>query len=139
MLTNFTYEFCDWSNLTHTTAFLDLLNHYMLDPMGNHAPLSKEEQIKLIKGLKDHPSAEVLLMKNENDYVAMTTVFTNFSTFNIQPYFYIHDVVVVPVRLDDDLAFNCSISVTWNTTRRCGPRPGVVVRCCERLGSVAVA
>ena len=46
MLTNFTFEFCDWGNPIHTTAFLDLLNHYMLDPMGDHAPLSKAEQIK---------------------------------------------------------------------------------------------
>lgn len=95
MLTNFTFEFCDWSNLTHTTAFLDLLNHYMLDPMGDHEPLKKEEQKKLLKGLTDHPTAEVLLMRNATTYVAMATVFTNYSTFNIQPYFYIHDVVVV--------------------------------------------
>lgn len=95
MLTNLSFEFCDWNNPTHTTAFLDLLNHYMLDPMGNHAPLSKEEQIKLVKGLKDHPTAEVFLMKNGDAYAAMATVFTNFSTFNIKPFLYIHDVVVL--------------------------------------------
>ena len=90
-----TFEFCDWQDTIHTNAFLELLNHYMIDPMGDHPPLGKEEQIKLIKGLKDHPTAEVLLMKKNNLYVGMATVFTNFSTFNIQPYLYIHDVVVM--------------------------------------------
>lgn len=89
------FEFCDWNNLTHTTAFLELLNHYMLDPMGDHEPLSNEKQIKLIKGLKNHPTAEILLMKKGDIYAGMATIFTNYSTFNIQPYIYIHDVVVL--------------------------------------------
>ena len=90
-----TFEFCDWNNLTHTTAFLDLLNHYMLDPMGDHEPLNKEKQSMLIQGLKDHPTAEILLMKKGDIYAGMATIFTNYSTFNIQPYIYIHDVVVL--------------------------------------------
>jgi len=90
-----TFEFCDWNNPIHTSAFLNLLNHYMLDPMGDHHPLDVEEQTRLIKSLKEHATAEVLLMKKNNIYVGMTTVFTNYSTFNIKPYLYIHDVVVL--------------------------------------------
>ncbi|MEA4936855.1 MAG: GNAT family N-acetyltransferase [Paludibacter sp.] len=90
-----TFEFCNWNNPTHTTAFLELLNHYMLDPMGDHEPLSIEKQLELIDGLKNHPTAEVLLMKKNDYYAGMTTIFTNYSTFNIKPYLYIHDVVVL--------------------------------------------
>ena len=89
------FEFCDWNNPIHTTAFLYLLNHYMLDPMGDHHPLNEEEQIKLEKGLQNHPTAEVLLMKEDDKYVGMATVFVNFSTFNVRPYLYIHDVVIL--------------------------------------------
>lgn len=89
------YEFCDWNNPIHTTAFLDLLNHYMLDPMGDHPPLNNEKQINLEKGLQNHPTAEVMLMKEYEKYVGMATVFVNFSTFNVKPYLYIHDVVIL--------------------------------------------
>lgn len=89
------FEFCDWNNPSNASAFLELLNHYMLDPMGDHEPLSKEKQILLLKSLSAHPTAEILLMKKGDVYAGMATIFTNFSTFNIKPYIYIHDVVVL--------------------------------------------
>lgn len=97
------FEFCNWNNPSHTTAFLELLNHYMLDPMGDHEPLSKEKQILLLKSLSNHPTAEILLMKKGENYAGMATIFTNFSTFNIQPYIYIHDVVVLDTHRGEGL------------------------------------
>ena len=44
MKESITFELCDWVNEKHTAAFLYLLNHYMSDPMGNHPPLTYEEQ-----------------------------------------------------------------------------------------------
>ncbi|MDO9634442.1 MAG: GNAT family N-acetyltransferase [Paludibacter sp.] len=89
------FEFCNWDNALHTNAFLDLLNHYMSDPMGDYPILQKEEQLKLLKGLKSHPTAEVLLMKAGDQFVGMSTTFVNYSTFKIKPYLYIHDVVIL--------------------------------------------
>jgi len=90
-----TFEHCDLYNPVHKKAFLSLLNHYMTDPMGDYPPLNEQAQIKLIKSIKEHPTAEVLLMKKGDIYAGMATTFINFSTFKIKPYLYIHDVVVL--------------------------------------------
>lgn len=34
-------------------------------------------------------------MKYKDEYAGMSTIFTNYSTFNLNPYLYIHDVVVL--------------------------------------------
>ncbi len=89
------FELCDWQNREHTAAFVNLLNHYMADPMGNHPTLDENQQQKLITDLSKHGTAEVLLMKYQDEYAGMSTIFTNYSTFNLKPYLYIHDVVVL--------------------------------------------
>ena len=89
------FTFCDFNNPVHTLALSTLLNHYMSDPMGDHPPLSTQEQTRLIKDLKEHPTAEVLFVIHDDRYVGMATTFTNYSTFNLKPYLYIHDVVIL--------------------------------------------
>jgi ribosomal protein S18 acetylase RimI-like enzyme len=89
------FEYCNWENPTHTNAYLSLLDHYMRDPMGNHPPLNQEEQTRLIRDLQAHPTAKVVLMKQAGEYVGMTTLFVNYSTFKLKPYLYVHDVVVL--------------------------------------------
>ncbi len=93
-MTETSFEFCDYENPEHLNALADLLNHYMQDPMGDHAPLTKREQLRLVDGLANHPSAFVLFVCVDGRFAGMVTCFELFSTFNVRPYLYIHDVVV---------------------------------------------
>ena len=86
---------CDFSNPIHTQALVDLMNHYMQDKMGDYPPLEGEEQIKLVEGLKNHPSKLVLLAKEDGEFVGLTNCFVNFGTFNVKPFINIHDIVVL--------------------------------------------
>lgn len=88
------FEYCDFSNPDHLNAVADLINHYMTDPMGDATPLSKLKQLRLIDGLANHPTAEVVLAIEGNKVVGLSTCFVNFSTFNVSPYLYIHDIIV---------------------------------------------
>jgi ribosomal protein S18 acetylase RimI-like enzyme len=88
------FEYCDYENPTHLNALVSLLNHYMADPMGDHAPLTTREQLRLVDGLANHPGAFVLFIVTDGVYAGMVTCFELFSTFQVKPYLYIHDVVV---------------------------------------------
>ena len=90
-----TFECCDFSNPDHLTALVELLNHYMEDPMGDAEPLNKIKQLRLVDGLANHPSAEVWFAVIDSKAVGMATCFVNFSTFKVKPYLYIHDIVVL--------------------------------------------
>ncbi len=89
------FEYCDYNNPAHCAALVSLLNHYMEDPMGDYPPHDEARQLQLIEGMKNHPTAEVLLMFVEDEPAGLATTFINFSTFAIKPYLYIHDVVVL--------------------------------------------
>lgn len=91
---NITFEYCDFENPAHLTALVDLLNHYMSDPMGDATPLNKLQQLRLVDGLANHPSALVLFVLCDGEIAGLTTCFVNFSTFNVKSYLYIHDIVV---------------------------------------------
>ena len=91
---NISFAYCDYENPVHLTALVDLLNHYMTDPMGEAPPLNKLQQLRLVDGLSNHPAALVLFVLYEGKIVGLATCFINFSTFNVKPYLYIHDLVV---------------------------------------------
>ena len=91
---NISFEFCDFENPEHLTALVDLLNHYITDPMGDSTPLNKLQQLRLVDGLANHPTALVLFVKWNDEIAGLATCFVNFSTFNVKPYLYIHDIVV---------------------------------------------
>ena len=91
---NISFEFCDFENPVHLTALVDLLNHYITDPMGDATPLNKLQQLRLVDGLANHPAALVLFVKWNDEIAGLATCFVNFSTFNVKPYLYIHDIVV---------------------------------------------
>lgn len=93
-MTEPTFEFCDYSNPVHLEALGVLLNHYMEDPMGDHAPLSVSEQQVLVEELAKRPHAFILFLLLNDSYVGMATCFELFSTFQVKPYLYIHDVVI---------------------------------------------
>lgn len=89
------FELCDFENPQHLTALTELINHYMMDSMGDVQPLNKLQQLRLVDGLANHPTAEVLFAIEDCKVVGLTTSFVNFSTFNVKPYLYIHDVIVL--------------------------------------------
>jgi len=93
-MNNIDFEFCDFNNPQHITALVDLLNHYMSDPMGNYPQHDKKKQLLLVDGLSRHPSAFVLFVLYNGEYAGLTTCFVNFSTFKLKPYLYVHDVVI---------------------------------------------
>lgn len=90
-----TYEFCDFENPDHLKALVEMANHYMVDPMGDAEPLNKLQQLRLVDGLANHPTAEVLFAIIDCRVVGMATCFVLFSTFNVKSYLYIHDIVVL--------------------------------------------
>ena len=91
---NISFEQCDYKNPLHLDALVGLLNHYMTDPMGDALPLNKLKQLRLVDGLANHPSALVLFVLYDNEIAGLTTCFINFSTFNVKPYLYVHDIIV---------------------------------------------
>ena len=86
---------CDFSNPLHTSALVELLNHYILDKMGSAKPLDKEKGLKLVEGLKKHPSKLVLFAKLEERMIGLAVCFVNFATFTVKPFINIHDIVVL--------------------------------------------
>lgn len=89
-----TFEFCNFDNPDHTQALLDLYDQYMKDPMGNAPALDSEQQQKLIGALKTHPSAFIMFIRMNGKYAGLATCFELLSTFKVQPYLYIHDVII---------------------------------------------
>jgi len=89
------FECCDFTDPDHLNALASLLNHYMTDPMGEHAPHNKIQQLRLVDGLANHPSTLIFFVKVENVLAGMIIGFINFSTFNIKPYLNIHDLIVL--------------------------------------------
>ncbi|MFI3282505.1 MAG: GNAT family N-acetyltransferase [Rikenellaceae bacterium] len=91
-----TFEICDYSNPAHLTAFAELLQGYMADPMGEHRPHTKLEQLRLVDGMANHPSSFVLFACAEDRAVGFATCFELFSTFEVKPFINIHDIFVLP-------------------------------------------
>jgi ribosomal protein S18 acetylase RimI-like enzyme len=86
---------CDFSDPEHQKAVIALIDAYIHDDMGDGNPQSKQEQINLIEGLKNHPKALVLLAETQGVYTGLLIAFENFSTFTARPMINIHDVMVL--------------------------------------------
>ncbi len=91
---NITFEECDFSNPAHLELLVQLHGEYMADPMGNHPPHSKIQQLRLVDALNSREGVTVLFAIAGDKGVAMAICFELFSTFHIKPYLYIHDFVV---------------------------------------------
>ncbi len=89
-------ELCDYSNPSHLSAFASLLQGYMADPMGEHRPHSKLEQLRLVDGMASHPASFVLLASSQGEAIGFATCFELFSTFEVKPFINIHDFYVDP-------------------------------------------
>lgn len=95
-MTNFDIVRCDFSIPAHCLAQIELLRHYMTDPMGNTPAHDAEGNSRLIAGLKNHPALLSLLACHNGQFVGLTNSFVNFSTFAARPFLNIHDVIVRP-------------------------------------------
>lgn len=92
--TPISFAFCDYANEYHVKRFVELINHYMADPMGNAKPLTTLQQLRLLDGMQTHPASFVLFAIANEEIIGLTTCFINFSTFKVKPYLYIHDVII---------------------------------------------
>ncbi|MBN2275467.1 MAG: GNAT family N-acetyltransferase [Bacteroidales bacterium] len=86
---------CDFSDPDHCEALADLMNAYKTDRMGGGNPYSLEQRLKLIEGLKNHPSKLVLFVATGEKIIGLTNCFINFATFSLKPFINIHDVIVL--------------------------------------------
>lgn len=86
---------CDFKNPKHREGLVNLMNHYIMDDMGNGKPLNREQAIKLTEGLEKHPSKLVLFVSYHDQLIGLTNCFINFATFTVKPFINIHDVIVL--------------------------------------------
>lgn len=85
---------CDFNNPAHCSALVNLMNEYISDKMGDGIPYTEEQKVKLVEGLRSHPSKLVLLAQVGDRFVGLTSCFINFATFTVKPFINIHDVIV---------------------------------------------
>lgn len=85
---------CDFNRADHCKALVALMNEYITDKMGDGIPYTEEQKVKLVEGLKNHPSKLVLFARTGDQFVGLINCFINFATFTVKPYVNIHDVIV---------------------------------------------
>ena len=91
---NLTFLYCDYANEYHCNSLAELINQYIVDPMGGGKPLTPLEQLRLVDGMALHPSGFVLFAVLDEKIVGLATCFINFSTFKTRPFLNIHDLIV---------------------------------------------
>ena len=84
----------DLKNLSISAVWLDLLDHYALDPMGGGEGLSAYAKAHLVEQLKTLPTFHGALAFLGEKPVGLINCFAGFSTFAAKPLLNIHDVVV---------------------------------------------
>ncbi|MCC7203756.1 MAG: GNAT family N-acetyltransferase [Phycisphaeraceae bacterium] len=87
-------ELADLTNPRHQRAVVDLLDHYAREPIGGGVPLRPEVRERLIPGLRDHPTAMILLAWQNDVPAGIALCFEGFSTFNARRLVNIHDLAV---------------------------------------------
>jgi ribosomal protein S18 acetylase RimI-like enzyme len=85
---------CDLENPVHCKALVSLMNEYISDRMGDGIPYTEEQKVKLVEGLRNHPSKLIFLARVADHFVGLTNCFVNFATFTVMPFINIHDVIV---------------------------------------------
>ena len=93
---NLTIGEADLSNPAECADIVDVLNSYAADPIGGGVPLSAEVRARLPVGLREHPTALVLLARADGKSVGVSVCFWGFSTFHARPLLNIHDLAVTP-------------------------------------------
>ncbi len=84
----------DFSDLAHRLAFLDLLDHYALDPMGGGHGLSETVRATLVAALSEVRNYHGALAWQGDEAIGLINCFIGFSTFAAAPLLNVHDLVV---------------------------------------------
>ena len=85
----------DFDNPVHQDSLLYLMNEYINDEMGGGDPIPEYRKPELVKGLKNVPTALVLLAQYDGKYVGLANCFINFGTFALKKFINVHDIVVL--------------------------------------------
>ena len=85
----------DYSNPSHQSAILNLLDAYARDPMGGGKGLSQEVKAALLPLLAAEPGAFSVLAFVEDQAAGLVNCFQALSTFRAKPLINIHDVTVL--------------------------------------------
>jgi GNAT superfamily N-acetyltransferase len=80
----------------HQDAVRAMTDAYSRDPYGDGKPLDPEAMVRLIPGLRRHPTTLIMLAFEGSRPIGAATCFVGFSTFAAKPLVNIHDLVVVP-------------------------------------------
>lgn len=84
----------DLSLPQHAQAYLHLMSHYALDPMGGGQDLSNFAKQNLIPTLLKRNDIVIVLIFSDNKPAALLTAIEGFSTFACKPLLNVHDLVV---------------------------------------------
>jgi ribosomal protein S18 acetylase RimI-like enzyme len=86
----------DLTDPRDAAAVVAIVDSYASEPIGGGRPLAPDVRERLIPGLRDHPTALVLLAFAAEDPVGVAVCFFGFSTFKARPLLNIHDLAVLP-------------------------------------------
>jgi ribosomal protein S18 acetylase RimI-like enzyme len=86
----------DLSLAEHQEAVLAMVDAYSRDAMGNGKPLDQDVRIRLIPGLRRHPTTLIFLAFDGVQPIGAAVCFIGFSSFAARPIINIHDFVVLP-------------------------------------------
>lgn len=84
----------DLHDAGQASAWLALLDHYALDPMGGGRGLSDYARHNLVGRLQQLPGFHAALVMDGDQAVGLINCFAGFSTFAAKPLLNIHDIVV---------------------------------------------
>jgi len=84
----------DLGNPKQAAALVEMLDHYMRDPMEGGQPPSERVKRELVPGLRAHPACYVYLAMHADKAVGFAICFLGFSTFNARPLINVHDIFV---------------------------------------------
>lgn len=93
MMLDVEFVWLDVRDQEQTEGYLVLLNDYIADPMGGGELHHKSDAERLARGVIEH-GGRVLLLKQQGRFVGFATIFVNFSTFKLKPYWNLHDFAV---------------------------------------------
>jgi len=86
----------DLDDPRHAAAIVELIDLYAGSPSGGGRPLSEVVRREMIPGLKQHPSARVILAFEGETAAGVAVCFIGYSTFAARPLVNIHDLAVRP-------------------------------------------
>jgi GNAT superfamily N-acetyltransferase len=88
-------QIADFSNPSHASAIVYLLNEYAKDDMGGGEPLPTFTQANLVQEMAKRPTIHAAIAFVDGKPAGLINCIEGFSTFACKPLLNIHDVVVL--------------------------------------------